>query len=657
MAEADNSIPPTRPVRKGRRGSAARLLDTADPIEIAMGRVAASDDPDPARALLEEHRLLVGAQRGLARHELFRSRFRTVRDACIAFLFIALVGLLGIAVVGASRSKAIVVQVFNVPPSLAARGLTGEVVAQRFLDQLADIQRRADSVRAPASFGNAWSGDLKVQIPSTGVSLDDASRLLRRWLGDETHVSGEVIVDGGVLKVSTRSGSHPVAEASGSWSELDETLEKVAEAYFGQQQPYLYAIYLADIGRDAESMAVAVRLAGSGPRAERAWGYNAWGTREQRRGNFDEAKRLFLAGRSLAPNLAPISFNLMSNDLLNGRDGVAVRTLPMARAAYVDARRRGTLKPEAVSTILLMIDYQDAAFRADYAAAALATEGALQLPDYNKSLSSAPILLATSLVRQHRPKEALALLAANPLSPGDVSGFSTFGTLGALLSTAATEAAAETGNWSAVAAAASAEERRAIASSQMDHALRSVAIWPWLARSAAHLGNSQQAERIAAATPMDCYICLRTRGVVASMAGNNRASDSWFDKAVRHAPQLAFAELEWGKALLQRRDFAGAVAKLEAAAVKAPRWADPLKYAGDALALQGKDKEALRRYAGAAERAPRWGALHLAWGAALWRSGDRAEGMKKLRAATAMDMSAADRQRLRRMIVAIGKTA
>ena len=657
MAEADNSIPPTRPVRKGGRNSAARLPGSADPIEIAMARVAASDDPDPARALLEEHRLMVGAQRGLARHELFRSRFRTVRDACIALLFIALVGLLGIAVVGASRSKAIVVQAFNVPPSLAARGLTGEVVAQRFLDRLADIQRNADTVRAPASFGSAWSGDLKVQIPSTGVSLDDASRLLRRWLGDETYVSGEVIVDGGILKVSTRSGSQPVAEASGSWSELDATLQKVAEVYFGQQQPYLYSIYLSDAGRDAESMAVAVQLARSGPRDERAWGYNAWGIREERLGNFDESERLFLAGRSLAPHVAPLTFNLMINDLINGRDGAAVLKLPMARAAYVNARRRGTLKPDAVSTILLTIDYQDAAFRADYAAAARATEGTLKLPDYNNSLSSAPILLATSLVRQHRPREALALLRANPISPDNRSGFSSLGTLSMNLSTVATEAAVETGDWSAVAIAALAGDRRAIASSAIDRGLRAVSSWPWLARSAAYLGNSQQAERIAAATPLDCYLCLRTRGVVASLAGNYRASNGWFDKAVKHSPQLAFAELEWGRALLQRRDFAGAIAKFEAATVKAPRWADPLKYAGDALALQGKDKEALGRYAGAAERAPRWGALHLAWGAALWRSGDRAEGMKKLRAATAMDMSAAERQRLRRTIVAIGKTA
>src|SRR5687768_16120817 len=115
MANADNSVTPARPAR---RGSTRQLPGTTDPIEIAMARVAASDDRDPARALLEEHRLLIGAQRGLARHELFRSRFRTVRDACIALLFIALVALLGIAVVSASRSKAIVVQPFNVPPRL-----------------------------------------------------------------------------------------------------------------------------------------------------------------------------------------------------------------------------------------------------------------------------------------------------------------------------------------------------------------------------------------------------------------------------------------------------------------------------------------------------------------------------------------------------------
>lgn len=645
MAMADR---PARTPRKPRAAPPSSLPATPDPVEIAMGRVAASDDSDPARALLEAHRLLVGAQRGLARHELFRSRFRTIRDACIALLFVGVLGLLAIAVVSASRSKAIVVQPFSVPPELAERGLTGEVVAQRFLDRLADIQRKADSVRTPASFANSWSGDLKVQIPTTGLSLDDASRLLRRSLGDETHVSGEVIADGATVRVVARSGLLPPAEASGATEDLDAMLLRVAEAFFGSQQPYLHAIYLSNEGRDGESLALAWQLARSGPAIERAWGYNALGVRLTERGELPAARRMFLKARSLAPSLAPPVFNLMTNEYLMGRDGRALDRQPSALGSYRAAQRQGTLKPEAMASILLVTEQFGESLRGDFAAAYRATEQSLEEVDYNSSLPAAPLRMATHLAALHRPSEANDLLMSNPVAPDESTKRTVFTTLALERDQARIAVAASRGDWGSVMVEAQRMDRDAQRRGWSDNGLRPVKSWPWIALAAAHLGDGARAARIAAATPVDCDFCIRTRGVVAALAGNPAESDRWFANAVRQAPRLAFAEFEWGRAKLRRRHFPSAIAKLEAAASKAPRWADPLKYWGDALAMQEKDRQAVEKYEAAAERAPRWGALHLAWGAALWRINSRDEARAKMRSAATMDLTPADRQRLRR---------
>ena len=657
MANADNRVTPTRPARQTRRGSTSRLPGTTDPIEIAMARVAASDDRDPARALLEEHRLLVGAQRGLARHELFRSRFRTVRDACIALLFIALVALLGIAVVSASRSRAIVVQPFNVPPGLTQQGLTGEVVAQRFLDRLAEIQRKADSVRTPASFANSWSGDLKVQIPTTGLSLDDASRLLRHSFGDETQVSGEVIADRETIRVVVRSGLQSPAEASGSSDELDSTLQRAAETFFGRQQPYLHSIYLSGEGRDAESMALAGQLARSGPALERAWGYNALGVRLSERGDFRAARPMFLKARALAPSLAPPVFNLMAHEYLMGRDGGALDRQPAALASYRLAQRAGTLKPEAMASILLVTEQFGEALRGDFAAAYRTTEQSLDEYNYTLSLQAAPLRMATHLAALHRPGEANEMLTANPVAPDELAKQTQFSSLALERDLAVIAVAASRGDWGSVLAEAQRMDRDAQRRGRSDNSLRPVKSRPWMALAAAHLGDRELAARLAAATPVGCDLCIRTRGVVAALAGDMGTSDRWFARAVRQAPRLAFAEFEWGRVKLRRRDLPMAIAKLEAAASKAPRWADPLKHWGDALALQGRDREAIEKYEAAGERAPRWGALHFAWGAALWRTGERDAGRQQLRAAAGMDMSAAERERLRRAIMAIGKTA
>lgn len=79
------------------------------------------------------------------------------------------------------------------------------------------------------------------------------------------------------------------------------------------------------------------------------------------------------------------------------------------------------------------------------------------------------------------------------------------------------------------------------------------------------------------------------------------------------------------------------------ATAKAPRWADPLKYWGDALAAGGDHRGAIRKYRDAAERAPRWGGLHLAWGKALEVAGKQAEAAERYRAAATMDLSATER--------------
>ena len=180
--------------------------------------------------------------------------------------------------------------------------------------------------------------------------------------------------------------------------------------------------------------------------------------------------------------------------------------------------------------------------------------------------------------------------------------------------------------------------------------VRSVILQPLRAEALARLGRVAEAEALIAPTPMDCDRCLTVRGVVAEAAGDRAAADRWFAEAARLTPSLPRARLVWGRARLARGDLDGAIRLFRQAEERGPRWADPLKYEGDALAA-GRDWDgALSRYAAAAERAPRWGALHLAWGRALAASGNRDDALAKWRAAAAMDLSAADRAEVQRLL-------
>jgi hypothetical protein len=97
---------------------------------------------------------------------------------------------LAILVWDAAHDTGLVIESFAAPPDLAQRGMTGQVVANQLLDEIADIQISADTPRPAASYANNWGDDLTVEIPETGVSIGELDRFLRAKLGHITRIKG-----------------------------------------------------------------------------------------------------------------------------------------------------------------------------------------------------------------------------------------------------------------------------------------------------------------------------------------------------------------------------------------------------------------------------------------------------------------------------------
>jgi hypothetical protein len=113
-------------------------------------------------------------------------------EFAVAAILLAVVAIIASAVWNAAHDNGAVIEAFKVPPDLAARGLTGDVVASQVLDRLTDMQAHIDSARAPSTYGSNFGVDIKVEIPNTGISISEAYRYLVGWLGHQTHISGEV---------------------------------------------------------------------------------------------------------------------------------------------------------------------------------------------------------------------------------------------------------------------------------------------------------------------------------------------------------------------------------------------------------------------------------------------------------------------------------
>jgi hypothetical protein len=135
------------------------------------------------RHLEDEHALRVAHLRNQLREEKVRRFGLRLR---VGFqLFLALVAtVIGIGALimirDAIADHGLVAEEFSVPPEFADKGMTGRVVASDVLDQIGDIQSAASSGRAMTTFKNNWGEDIKVDIPQTGVSIGELSRILHQ---------------------------------------------------------------------------------------------------------------------------------------------------------------------------------------------------------------------------------------------------------------------------------------------------------------------------------------------------------------------------------------------------------------------------------------------------------------------------------------------
>jgi tetratricopeptide (TPR) repeat protein len=190
-----------------------------------------------------------------------------------------------------------------------------------------------------------------------------------------------------------------------------------------------------------------------------------------------------------------------------------------------------------------------------------------------------------------------------------------------------------------------AEAEQQVAGKQSSYLVRSQ-VWPREAEALAHLGRIGEAQALIARTPLDGYDAVRIRGVVAALAGSPAEADRWFADAIRQAPSLPLAHLDWARAKLARGDAHGAIAEAAVAHAKGPRYADPLELWGEALMAKGEFAAAAGKFREADRWAPAWGRNHLRWGEALWRAGDLDDARKQFAAANGDGLSLADRAAL-----------
>ena len=596
------------PAAKSRRRSRPeRLPETNDAVDIAMHAVVAGKPlPDVARRLLEDQSRFVRAQTSEIRTRQVGERVRAALWAVLAIAAAAIVGLVGLMLVHASRTDALVVQSFRVPPAMAAQGLSGEVVATQLLDKLAEMQEQSESTRAASSYANNWENDLKIDIPNTGATAEQVWKLLRGWLGKETRISGEVIETPGGLALTARVGSQPGRRFVSQAGDLDSLVKQGADLIYAKTQPYRHAVYLMDQpDKRAARFASLQRLTNHESAMERKWAYNGLSVSLRSEGDFRGAIAMAKKALTIDPDMIPALGNLGSAHNLLGHD-----------QQMVDFYQRWSLLEVGKEYDSRIVAANDCQQKTESGLAmrdpVVLDRAADCLESTASSMSGqAPGARVEAATMRHDPGPALTFVqkAEGGLDP-EAAAFATLlyrldgemergrsATLTRLLDDYRIGRAKRNAN----------PQSRAYSAATL-----ATLSWPYEARILLALGRAQEAAELIERTPLDCYNCVRIRGRIAEALGDGRGAQLWYLAAAKLGPRLPAAFADWGRLLANAGRYESAEVKLREAARLAPNWADPLKTWGDILVAQGNHEQARSKYEAALKLAPNWAALQKA---------------------------------------------
>jgi tetratricopeptide (TPR) repeat protein len=567
-------------------------------------------------------------RRRLLRIEHASALFKLALEIAAAAVAAVIVIGLGVAMWNAAHDNGLVVQPFSVPPDLAGRGLTGEVVAAKLLDKLSNLQSATISNRASSSYANNWGDDIKLQIPDTGVSIGEFNRTLHAWLGHQTRITGEIWRTPTGLAVTARAGNDTSPTFTGTDAELDTLIRKAAESVYRATQPYRYAVYLANVNRTKEAQAAYEALIANGTPQDRAWAYIGLENIYTNLADYPRAVRTLRNALAIRHDFIMSYINWAGLEGQRQHDEVAL-ALQTKLVAIARGPRATDMSEIAWTMAALSGEGTLAADLGDFQGQLDANRKVEALPDFNGQIENArqnDVVTHGFLHDGAGAREAFEILPPNSNALVKLQRDANRSFADLLLGKRETILRAQPEFEDFLAK---------LGPPGIDAKKRQ--FWPIMAFALAQDGDFKGAHALVDKTPADCILCLRMRGAIDGLEKNWSGSEYWYARATHDAPTPPLAWCDWGHMLLVKGDYAGAIAKLKIAHDKGPRYADPLEYWGEALIGQGRSDLALAKFEEANKYAPNWGRLHLKWGEALTYLNRKNEAAKQFALARSLD--------------------
>ena len=587
-----------------------KLVGAADPIAAAIAIDAARFDPElsskAGRYLDGQSRLIaiqtehLHEQREVQLSHLKLRRWSERMRVGLQLFFVLLGTLIGLGILimlyDAFTSKNVVVDAFESPPILASRGLNGTVVATQVLDGLQKLQ---DATRGPSrglATKSAWSSDIKVELPETGISIGEIDRLLHQRFGHDVHVEGDLVqTPKGDLALTVRGDGVPAKTFEGPIDGLEALTTQASEYLYGRSQPWLYAVYLANNGRNEDALAF---LPGAFARAtddQRGNLANVWANALNGLNRPKEAAAEYRLSMSYTQPRSPVWWKAWTNliSVLPGAAGEevawreSIRYLKAADDAPADERPETRLLMNPAGSVWdLPLALKALQADAEHNQGA----GAATLPD-------GPAIADTYELMHDHLQADRALAASDPDDSSTKVEADLFKVYRALDS-----------NRPALALAPAESFYKAwLADPTLHNNMADVPCYVALVYGLS--GRMADAEAVFRKTGPWAR-CYAMHGDVLARSGDVDGAMRVWSEGLRIAPDIVPIYLHRGLFELSQGNLRAAQADLATAHAKAPHYAEPLKAWGDVLARAGHWRAALAKYDEALQYAPAWIELH-----------------------------------------------
>jgi tetratricopeptide (TPR) repeat protein len=548
--------------------------------------------------LKEEHALRLIHLRGESREGTLRRIGMRLRLGFMVFVALLSTAIgIGLAVIvrDAATSRRVVIEPFDVPAGPATAGINGKIVAAGLLDVLRGIQSANRTTAEGRQLANAWTSEISVEIPETGLSVGQIERVLKDRLGHDQHVEGDLIAtEKGGLALTVRANGMPSKTFTDEGRNLDQLLTQAGEYVYSRSQPGLWNNYLVTHGRADEAIAFSKANYAAVDASEKPYVLNGWGNAILIKGGATataEALPFYREAVRLKPDYW-VAYNNMMDALMGvGDEEGAVQTGEQLRK--LGGGRPGRV-PESMYQNYDELLFDLPAYRADQMADLEAHGGV------GTSITSAGaenLSIATTEAQMHDTVAPALRLKTTSVDTKDPASVAAIANVRAFLAEEAGDLKAAAREWDNYAVAYADPFVSANSSSQICFA------------AVTYEKTGQPAKADAALKPyggapfVDCY---RFKGDVLDLRGDWAGAQEWYARAVKLGPSMPAGYYSWGMALFRHGDLEGAAAKFKDANHKSPHWADPLKAWGDVLVKQGNTKDALAKYDEALKYAPNW---------------------------------------------------